>query len=507
MPRHHLDPLLDERAEDLYENAPCGYLSTLPGGEIVKVNGTLLAWTGFERGDVLGRRFQDLLTAGGRIYHETHYAPLLRMQGEVREIALEIICAGGRRMSVLVNSVLRTDDAGEPRFVRTTVFDATHRRRYERELVRAREGERAARMRTERLQRLSAALAAAVDAPGMAEAAVAQIVESLDPAEVSIALTDADTGRSYVLARRGDGTAADPATGGVLMLAIQGKQIGILRVVPRPSHALEAEDRAFLDACAAQCSQALERARLYEHERRVALALQESLLAGDVPRDPRFEVASCYLPAVASLQVCGDWHDTFAVGEGSIGLVVGDVVGRGIEAASAMGQLRSATRALAGADLGPAGLLEHLDAFVKHLPGAYMATLAYAELDLRSGRLCYVCAGHPPPVAIQPGEDAAVLWDGRSAPLGAALDARSKPAGRIDLRAEARLVLYTDGLVERRGTSIDTRLQTLAEDVAARRAEPLSQLARGLVDTLVSEDDPVDDVCLLCLEYRPRAEV
>ena len=82
----------------------------------------------------------------------------------------------------------------KPRFVRTTVFDATHRRRYERELVLAREGERAARMRTERLQRLSAALAAAVDASGMAEAAVALIAESLDPAAVSIAVTDADTG-------------------------------------------------------------------------------------------------------------------------------------------------------------------------------------------------------------------------------------------------------------------------------------------------------------------------
>ncbi len=81
---------LAESAEDLYENAPCGYISTAPDGTIARVNGTFLRWTGHRREELVGvRRFQDLLTAGGRIYHETHYAPLLRMQGTVREIALD----------------------------------------------------------------------------------------------------------------------------------------------------------------------------------------------------------------------------------------------------------------------------------------------------------------------------------------------------------------------------------------------------------------------------------
>ena len=99
-----------EPADELYEDAPCGYISATPAGELVRVNRTLLAWTGYSREELLGRRFQDLLTPGGRIYHETHYAPLLRMQGAVREIALELVCADGRRLAVLVNSVLRTDD-------------------------------------------------------------------------------------------------------------------------------------------------------------------------------------------------------------------------------------------------------------------------------------------------------------------------------------------------------------------------------------------------------------
>lgn len=146
-----------ETDEELYEHAPCGYLSTLPDGTIVRVNETLLAWTGYRRDELLGgRRFVDLLTAGGRIYHETHYAPLLSMQERVREIALDVVCADGSRLPVLVNAVLVRDPDGEPRVVRVTVFDARQRRAYERELLeareRARESESRARVLAETLQ-------------------------------------------------------------------------------------------------------------------------------------------------------------------------------------------------------------------------------------------------------------------------------------------------------------------------------------------------------------------
>jgi PAS domain S-box-containing protein len=131
--------LLEESAEELYEYAPAGYLSTQPGGLIVKVNATLLEWTGYERDALVGRtRFHDLLAPGARIYYETHYAPLLAMQGEVRAIAVELVRADGTRLPVLLNSTLVRDDAGEPRVIRTTVFDASERRRYERELQRLR---------------------------------------------------------------------------------------------------------------------------------------------------------------------------------------------------------------------------------------------------------------------------------------------------------------------------------------------------------------------------------
>jgi len=149
--------LFEENAEDLYENAPCGYLSALPDGIIVKVNQTFLTWTGYRREDLVGRkRFQDLLTPGGRIFHETHYAPLLRMQGEVREIAVEVVCADGRRLPALINSVLKKDEAGTPRLSRTTVFNATDRKEYERELLRERQrAEQATRDKTDLLSMLS----------------------------------------------------------------------------------------------------------------------------------------------------------------------------------------------------------------------------------------------------------------------------------------------------------------------------------------------------------------
>ncbi|MFE7169733.1 PP2C family protein-serine/threonine phosphatase [Streptomyces sp. NPDC057616] len=148
--------LLEDSAEDLYEHAPCGYLSTLLDGTIVKVNTTLLNWLGYDHGDLVGRRtFSDLLTVGGRLYHETHFAPLLRMQGEIGGIALELKAADGSRLPVLVTSAVKTGGDGQPLLIRTTVFDARERRAYETELLRARQQ---AEHEREELKRLNATL-------------------------------------------------------------------------------------------------------------------------------------------------------------------------------------------------------------------------------------------------------------------------------------------------------------------------------------------------------------
>ncbi|WP_373453820.1 PP2C family protein-serine/threonine phosphatase [Streptomyces sp. 2R] len=141
--------LLEDSAEELYEQAPCGYLSTLMDGTIAKINITLLDWIGLERSRVVGRmRFTDLLTVGGKLYHETHFAPLLQMKGEVSGIALDIKGAAGRK-PVLVTSKVKTSEDGEPLLIRTTVFDARDRRAYEMELLRGRQVAEEARRQAE----------------------------------------------------------------------------------------------------------------------------------------------------------------------------------------------------------------------------------------------------------------------------------------------------------------------------------------------------------------------
>ena len=127
-----------EDLEDLYENAPCGYLSLQPDGRIAKVNKTLSTWIGIPAEQLLGKRLHDLLNTSGRIFYETHFAPLLRMQGFFNEVALDLVAADGRKLPVLANAMERRAEDGALLFTRVTMFQAAERRRYERELLEAR---------------------------------------------------------------------------------------------------------------------------------------------------------------------------------------------------------------------------------------------------------------------------------------------------------------------------------------------------------------------------------
>lgn len=180
--RPELAALLEESAEDLYEHAPCGYLSTTLDGRIVKINQTLLDWLGRTRSDVVGLlRFAELLTVGGRLYHETHFAPLLRMQGELGGVALELRAANGERLPVLVTSRVRTDSAGTPILIRTTVFDARDRRSYEQELLRAR---RAAERERARVQELATTLQRTLLPPALPDVPGVSVAAHYHPASV-----------------------------------------------------------------------------------------------------------------------------------------------------------------------------------------------------------------------------------------------------------------------------------------------------------------------------------
>lgn len=167
-PRAQLGRLLEDDPADLYENAPMGYLSTLPDGRIVKVNRTFCAWTGRPSDELIGTRFQDLLSVGGRVFHETHLAPLLRMQGAVREIALDVVRVDGSLLPCLLNAVELRDEAGAPVLVRATLFEATARRRYERELLAAQRAAEESEARTRLVQTVVSDLAAATSVADVA---------------------------------------------------------------------------------------------------------------------------------------------------------------------------------------------------------------------------------------------------------------------------------------------------------------------------------------------------
>lgn len=160
---------------DLFEHAPCGYLATDPQGRISIANATFCLWTGFTKADLAGKRFQELLTLPGRIYFETHFAPLLRMQGTFNEVALDLVNSAGERMPVLVNAIERKNSDGQVEFIRISVFNSTDRRRYESELLKAK---RIAEEASEALQQLNATLearvAAEVEQRMKAEAALRQ---------------------------------------------------------------------------------------------------------------------------------------------------------------------------------------------------------------------------------------------------------------------------------------------------------------------------------------------
>lgn len=502
---------LEESALDLYEQAPCGYLSLDADWLILRVNRTFLTWTGYRDDDLVRvKRFPELLSAGGRIYHETHAAPLLQLQDGLREIAAEVVCADGRRLPVLFNAALRRDEHGEPQVIRVTVFDARDRRRYEEELLAARDRERAARQQTERLERLSRALVGAADRTAVARALGDALMESFGAARIGVAVPDGEGILQPLFAHGGVGPVPRAGRKPVFEEAERGSTarvplgtsppLGVLWVVPAEGRPFSADERALLVAYAGQATVALERSRLYEAQRDVAHALQQAMLGGPPPADRRYDVAAHYQPSGEHLEVGGDWYDTFTAADGRTAIVIGDVVGRGLVAASAMGQLRSAVRALSATGLGPAGVLTLLDSFVEQVPTAQYATLVYAEVDLESGSMRFAAAGHMPPLLREPGAAPRLLMDGRSPPLGALSPGTPRAEAVVALPPGAPLLLYTDGLVERRRESIDDGLDRLLA-AATAPAEDADALVRRLAGTLLQSGGD-DDVCLLCFVRR-----
>ena len=285
-----------------------------------------------------------------------------------------------------------------------------------------------------------------------------------------------------------------------LPLRDHGAALGVLTLGRAPARGpFEAESLPFLTDLATRAGLALDIALLLEQSRGVAHTLQMSLLAEELPSDPRVVLAAYYRPAVSGLEVGGDWYDAFRISPERLGIAVGDVVGRGLAAAIAMGQLRSAIRSLALAQLPPAALLEGLDRFAAQVPNALAATVVYGEVDLASGRLRFACAGHPPPLIAPPQAEPYFTWEGRSAPLGIAQD---RGEHELALPAASRLLLFTDGLIERRGELIDKGLERLAREVRTREETPAAELVETVSQAMVAGQSAHDDICMLCLELQ-----
>lgn len=388
--------LLEDSIEDLYENAPCGYLSTLLDGQIAKVNTTLLNWLGYKRTDLVGRRkFSDLLTVGGRLYHETHFAPLLRMQGTISGIALELRAADGSRLPVLVTSTVKTGSDGRPLLIRTTIFDARDRRAYERELLRTRQE---AERERERLQQLAA-------------------------------------------------------------------------------------------------------------------TLQKTLLPPALENVPGLDVAAYY--HIASIdEVGGDFYDLFPLAAGTWGLFLGDVCGKGAEAASVTSLARYTLRAAAVYDPGPAAVLSNLNTVLYHEYNGTdprFCTVIFGLLTPAGGqggfRIILASGGHPPALLLCADGTADYLPTPGGQLIGVLPDAH---IATITLRLDPgdTLLLHTDGLTEAhtaiRGERYgDEALLDFARTLAPTTARGAVTAVRDLLDTFGTGVD--DDTAVLAV-HVPRAD-
>ncbi|MDK1475847.1 SpoIIE family protein phosphatase [Streptomyces sp. 549] len=381
--------LLEDSVVDLYENAPCGHLSTLLDGTIAKVNATLLTWLGYRREDVVGRmRFADLLTVGGKLYHETHFAPLLSMQGEVRGIALELRTADGSRLPVLVTSTVKRSEDGAPMLIRTTISDARERRAYEEELLRGRRKAEEAQQRAE-------------------------------------------------------------------------------------------QDRA--------------------HLKSVLATLQQSLLPPVLPEVPGLEVAAQYHIASAD-HLGGDFYDLFSLGDGRFGFFLGDVCGKGPEAAAVTSLARYTLRAAAVHDGDPVVVLSTLNTVLSERYSGgdprYCTTVFGVLQALEPGgdrfEVTVASGGHPPAIVTRGTGAAEYLPTPGGVLVGIFPDA-GFTAARTVLGPGDTLLLYTDGLTEARtpaGRFGDEALLALTEELAPASAP---HLVKALADLLGGFGDGLDD--------------
>ena len=278
--------------------------------------------------------------------------------------------------------------------------------------------------------------------------------------------------------------------------------IGVLEVCASPPHRFTADDLGMLRFAADRVALAIAHARVYEREHQVAVTLQRSLLPERLPQVPGLEVAAEYLPAATEPGVGGDWYDVIPISGGAAGLVMGDVAGKGLAAASMVGRLRSALRAYALEGHAPAMVVEQLNRLLWTDAGeSQMVTLLYLVVDPAGGVARWVNAGHLPPLLVGGNGRSRFLEGSSSVPLGV-LPFPSYEEMSVAMEPGSKLVLYTDGLVEVPGAHIDEGMSQLAQHVERAPDEPKA-LCRYLLGQLVPARGASDDVAVLTLRNVP----
>ena len=328
---------------------------------------------------------------------------------------------------------------------------------------------------------------------------VAQALETGTPVTDSI---------DAVLALMPPGPARDllvaigPETAVVLPLTAEARTFGVLTLYLDPGRLLDDEDLETVRQVAAQAGRAIERVHRQSEQAKLAEALQRSLLT-DPPRIPHASVVVRYVPAVEAARVGGDWYDAFLQRDGTPVLVIGDVVGHDTAAAAAMGQLRGLLRGIAHfSGAGPAEVLRGLDEAMAQMHDETMATAAVARLepgdDGRWSRLRWASAGHPPPLVLTPDGGIAVL----GGPIGDVMLGVDHDADRAEvvtpIAPGSTVLLYTDGLVERRDSDFDAGMARLIEHLRELAARPLDELCDALLDRML-RGTPQDDVALVAV--------
>lgn len=525
----------EARTRLVLDNSPDAFVTIDRDGIIRVWNVAAERMFGWPASEAIGKPFRALATPPEfRARHDARRTALVENTDPVatQTYDVELQRRDGTRFPA-ESTVSKVEVQGEV-LLSGFIRDLTDRRRRQEEreaLMR----EQAAREEAERVAELVSGMQLLVDA-ALAHSTLDDILSDLVTRVRGVLQADAasihlvEEGR-LVLRAASDGSPAAPFTGeafagrvaearepllvqdpgpeevasviGVPLLA-EGDVGGVVVASAAPPRRFTADDLSILRLAADRVALAIDHARVYEREHNIAVTLQRSLLPERAPHLPGLEVAWRYLPAADEAEVGGDWYDVMAVPGGGVGLVMGDVAGKGLAAASMVGRLRSALRAYALEGHAPARVLEQLNRLIWTEADSQMATLIYLVVDPDEEEVRWVNAGHPPPLLLDGDAQPQYLEGGSSVPLGV-LPFPAFEEVAVPMHPGGTVVLYTDGLVERAGEHIDLGLGRLAEAVREAPAEA-ERLCDHVVRELVPDGGTPDDVALLTLRSIPMTD-